>query len=321
MKIRDRIYGPFTVEEPVLIELMNSGAMQRLKGIAQNGLPGYLHTTGKDFSRFEHSVGVMLLLRKLGAGLEEQVAGLIHDVSHTAFSHLSDIVFGNWEKEDSQDNQHEQVVLYSDIPWVLSRNGIDTGSVIDIRKFGLLERESPALCADRVDYALRDFMFDFDAITPCLNDLAVHDGQLVFTSEKAANLFGFGYMSCQKEHWSGPDPKVRWYLFSQALRVALDENIVSKEDFYETDNYVLEKMNASNNAEISGLLEKLSGKIKFKIDEENPQVCLKNKWRFVDPAYVENGIIYKLSEVNAEYRLLLKDMKAKHEQGLKVVIL
>jgi len=50
-------------------------------------------------TRFDHSVGVMLLIRKLGAGsspasalLKEQVAALLHDVSHTAFSHVIDYV-------------------------------------------------------------------------------------------------------------------------------------------------------------------------------------------------------------------------------------
>ena len=44
-------------------------------------------------TRYEHSVGVMLLARRVGGGLREQVAALLHDVSHTAFSHVIDHVF------------------------------------------------------------------------------------------------------------------------------------------------------------------------------------------------------------------------------------
>ena len=37
----------------------------------------------------------MLLIKKLGGSVEEQIAGLLHDVSHTAFSHVIDYVFDN----------------------------------------------------------------------------------------------------------------------------------------------------------------------------------------------------------------------------------
>ena len=36
-----------------------------------------------------------MLLAKKGASLTEQIAGLIHDVSHTVFSHVIDRVVGN----------------------------------------------------------------------------------------------------------------------------------------------------------------------------------------------------------------------------------
>lgn len=35
----------------------------------------------------------MLLNRQLDASMEEQIVALLHDVSHTAFSHVIDYVF------------------------------------------------------------------------------------------------------------------------------------------------------------------------------------------------------------------------------------
>ena len=58
MNIHDRIYGEFKITEPVLTELIESPAIQRLKGIHQFGMPQrYYPYPG--FSRYEHSVGVM----------------------------------------------------------------------------------------------------------------------------------------------------------------------------------------------------------------------------------------------------------------------
>ena len=99
MDIKDEIYGEFKVAEPVLISLINSQPIQRLKGIDNYGIPKEMYQF-PGFSRFDHSLGVLLLLRRLGAGIEEQVAGLLHDVSHTAFSHVVDWAIGDSEKED-----------------------------------------------------------------------------------------------------------------------------------------------------------------------------------------------------------------------------
>ena len=55
-------------------------------------------------TRFEHSLGVFALLRRLRAPRREQVAGLLHDISHTAFSHAVDFVFTSEEQD-----HHEQL--------------------------------------------------------------------------------------------------------------------------------------------------------------------------------------------------------------------
>lgn len=70
MKYIDRVYGSFEITEPVILELINSSTLQRLNEIDQAGyqepyFPGTAH------SRFEHSVGVYLLLKIYNAPIEE----------------------------------------------------------------------------------------------------------------------------------------------------------------------------------------------------------------------------------------------------------
>lgn len=84
MTVFDKIYGREDIKEPVLQELLKTEPVLRLKGISQFGMPNRYYPF-KGFSRYEHSVGVMLLLGRLGASVEEQVAGLLHDVSHLRF--------------------------------------------------------------------------------------------------------------------------------------------------------------------------------------------------------------------------------------------
>lgn len=90
----DRIYGVLNVEEPVFAEIIAAPTFQRLQGINMGPWVPCRPFYSIPVSRYHHSIGVFMLLRRHGAPLAEQIAGLIHDVSHTAFSHLSDRLFG-----------------------------------------------------------------------------------------------------------------------------------------------------------------------------------------------------------------------------------
>ena len=54
-------------------------------------------------SRFEHSLGVCHLIKILNGSQKEQIAGLLHDIPHTAFSHVIDYVL-----ENKGENFHEK---------------------------------------------------------------------------------------------------------------------------------------------------------------------------------------------------------------------
>jgi HD superfamily phosphohydrolase len=98
MVYEDKVYGSFRIEEPVILDLIKSKPIQRLKDIEQGGYiplyynPKSLPLNKISHSRFEHSLVVFLLLKKFKASLVEQIAGLIHDASHAAFSHCIDYV-------------------------------------------------------------------------------------------------------------------------------------------------------------------------------------------------------------------------------------
>src|SRR3989344_2660429 len=157
MRYQDTLYGEFHITESVLIELISSPALKRLKGID----PGAYRKPffpGVPPSRFDHSIGVMLLLKKYRAPLEEQVAGLIHDVSHSAFSHGIDYILkrGTEKTQAHQDNIHHDFIKQSGIPAILSRHGFDLAYILDDSHFPLKETDIPDICADRLDYTFRD---------------------------------------------------------------------------------------------------------------------------------------------------------------------
>ena len=79
----------------------------------------------KDVTRFEHSLGVHVLLGRLAADLKQQVAGLLHDISHTAFSHAVDFLVTS-DEQDHHESLKPQMLDRPDIAarsiaWVSSR--------------------------------------------------------------------------------------------------------------------------------------------------------------------------------------------------------
>jgi len=63
MNYTDPIYGIVTIDEPVLTALIHSQAVQRLHNVLQHGITGLIGLT-TPITRFEHSLGVMLLVRR-----------------------------------------------------------------------------------------------------------------------------------------------------------------------------------------------------------------------------------------------------------------
>ncbi|MBI3984663.1 MAG: HD domain-containing protein [Candidatus Levybacteria bacterium] len=139
MLINDPVYGRQKIDSKVLIELIKSVPVQRLKKIAQFAIPDKYYFV-KNITRFEHSVGVMLLLRKLGASEKEQIAGLLHDVSHTAFSHLIDWVIGNAGGDESyQDERHKSFIKSNALAKILKKYSYKPQEIFEYKHFGLLE--------------------------------------------------------------------------------------------------------------------------------------------------------------------------------------
>lgn len=313
MVLEDKIYGRVEIDDPLLIELIGSRPLQRLKGIAQFGIPDkYYHLV--NYYRFEHCVGVMILLKKMGGSLEEQIAGLLHDVSHTAFSHLLDWVVGDGATENYQDNQHKKFLDKSEIPDILRKAGLDPDRISDYHHFGLLEREIPDLCADRIDYALKEFPFDI--AKKCYRHLIVKENMIVFDNEETALLFARSFLDKQKTHWGGFEAVSRYTLFAEVLKIALRENIIEKGDFWQDDEFVINKLITSKNKVILDRLDILENKSLEFLPKSD--VVKHKKFRYVNPLFVKYGKPHRLSEVNSKFKQELDKARKENEQGILI---
>ena len=254
-KLNDIIYS--SMEAPAIIKaLLNSRSLRRLGGIHHSGAiflvePRIKHT------RLEHSIGVCMLIRFLGGSELEQVAGLLHDLSHTAFSHVGDYVYGH-QDEDFHDQQFERLLLNSDIPKILEGFGYHADQVLQ-GEFGILERELPDLCADRLDYTLRDALYagliNRTQALAFLNTITVHDNRIVVPGADEANWINKIFQRLNAEFFNDPVNLYANFQLAEIIKQQLADGRLKDADLFKDDVFVLNKIRSSSDglAGINGI--------------------------------------------------------------------
>lgn len=238
------LYGTEVITEPVLIELLHSDAINRLHTINQYGVMKFL-MPDQVYTRYQHSVGVLYLLRRFNASLEEQVMGLLHDVSHTAFSHVADFLFDTiQDKYSYQDTIFEWYVAHTDLKEILERYNLSWISDISVRdQFKMLKDDLPHLCADRLEYNLYggylENLLTVDDIIVILNALEYQHEKWVFNDYKAAKMFAEVVLYLSTHIWSAD-----WncYVYSETARLlkhALTTHIITKDDLIFSDDVTI----------------------------------------------------------------------------------
>jgi putative nucleotidyltransferase with HDIG domain len=96
MRVPDPIHGLIEYNKKEE-KLVNSSTFQRLRGVKQLALANLVYP-GAHHTRFEHCIGTMQLAGRIAKKLELdevkieilRLAGLLHDIGHGPFSHVSE---------------------------------------------------------------------------------------------------------------------------------------------------------------------------------------------------------------------------------------
>ena len=314
MQIVDEIWGEFEVNEPVLIELLQSKELNRLRHISSAGYyPAIAENTHPQNTRYIHSVGVFLLLRRFGAPLLEQIAGLLHDVSHSAFSHTIDYIktdLDGQKTQSAQDAVHEKYLQKTSIPSILQKYGINLADILDDKKFPLKENDLPNICADRLDYTMRNIvifnLLSQEEIAKIRDSLIVANGSFVFENAKGANLFCNAFYFLNEHCWSGFPSAIMFAVSARLFRRALNLGIVSLADFYDfDDDYIIKKIqeNLDKDKKLKAFYDQLNLPPKaFENDLEAPIEPIFTKNRIVNPFVRLQDTFCRFADMDQTYK-------------------
>jgi len=297
MRWHDRVYGEVSVEDPGVLALIARPTFQRLRGIRQAG-PSAISYPFKNVTRFEHCLGVFVLLRRLGAEPKEQVAGLLHDISHTAFSHAVDFLVDS-EEQDHHEGLKPEFLKRPDMAAALDGLGYRTEDFFDDRVFPLLERSLPWLCADRLDYFFRDSLAcrvtTPEVVTQFLGHLTVVDGTIAFTDASVARLAADRFAEMNRDWWASAGESFIYNEFADALREAFTVGVLTRTDLLADDAHVLACLHSARSPAIEAKLHRISQFRPVMLEGFTPRVIPKTRW--IDPPVVAGKGYLRLSEI------------------------
>jgi HD superfamily phosphohydrolase len=243
--VNDFLYGKMELPA-VFADLLKTDALKRLAGIHQSGAI-FLVNPDICHSRLEHAIGVAMLIRMLGGSELEQVAGLLHDVSHTAFSHVGDYVFDNTD-EDYHEKVFAEVLCKSEVPDVLLSHGYNVNQIL-YGTFDILEQPLPSLCADRLDYTLRDGVhggiISRQRAREFLSAVVLKDGKIAVNAEIEVAWINEAFEKLNNELFKLPLHLYANGKMAELIKKFLNKGILVESDMFKTDTMLLNKIRTS----------------------------------------------------------------------------
>lgn len=324
----ETFYGAIEVEEPVLLELIDSPAFQRLKSIHQYGV-AYYTTHREEYNRYDHSIGVFTILRLKGASLEEQIAGLLHDVSHTAFSHVGDWIFAKENQvEDYQNSIHLLFLQQSGLEEILNKYNFTAHQVLPKEElFPALENKLPNLCADRIDYNIQGAYYQgfitYEEALSIFQDIQFVNPFWVSTNvqlmKKLVRFSLFMTQNC----WGSPINYMTSRALADALLRGIELEIFSYDDLhFGTDDAIWEKLTQSEDAIIQEKMHQVMQPHLYfcLVDLSGADWVIKSKFRGIDPWVAQGPTCVRVTSIDPDLKREYERVKSIMEMGWGIIV-
>jgi hypothetical protein len=105
-----------------------------------------------------------------------------------------------------------------------------------------------------------------------------------------------------------------FFLIAEAIKIALDDKLITEEDFFTDDEVLFDKLKSSSNIKIKQLLNRLCPGNEFVYEEEGKAEFFgQNKPRFVDPLVENEGKLIRVSELAPSLKYYFEEFSQKYK--------
>ena len=312
-----------------IIEYANVPDMQRLKGISMVSACEHTKLIPYKFfhTRYEHSLGVALIIWHFTKDKKQTIAGLYHDIATPSFSHVVDYIHGDYEKQESTEELTKTVIKNSkEIMKLLERDKILLDEIVDYHMYPIADNNSPRLAADRLEYTLSNGLVTQDAFSLEYID-RIYNNLRVLKNEDGEDEIGFGDINIAEEYLQRAT--IMWRLFSgnnennmimqfwtDILKKMVEEKYITEKDLYKfSEKEIVDKIIKCPNKKISEafLIFSNSTEVRRSEVEVKDKYCIsiKAKKRFTNPLVLINndGQAKRINEISEKGKIIIEEIK------------
>ncbi|WP_086347555.1 hypothetical protein [Candidatus Enterococcus clewellii] len=194
--------------------------------------------------------------------------------------------------------------------------------MLDDSKWFLLEQSVPDLCADRIDYTLREVHRYFDValeeIHAFISQLVVNEGKVCLRDLHSGEWFVRQYRKIVIDFFYDPLNVFSHEIVGKVLSYAIEAGEITLFDLMQTDTEVWEKIQAISDPEIVDFLTLLTTPIIFeRVDENGPYDGFqRKKVRYVDPLVLNQERYVRVSECSVEAKRIIEATLVDGNKGI-----
>ena len=306
---------------PFLARLSQTPPMERLRQVGMNcgceytDFPLFRHL--RPYSRFDHSIGVGLIVWHFTGSEAQSIAGALHDIATPVFAHTVDFLLGDHLTQEATESRTAELIAASpEIQTILTELGLTTEDVADYHRYPIADNDSPRLAADRLEYTLGN-LFNYGFCSPeqlreLYDDLCIgpnEDGnpELTFqTSEKAITFTELALKASRI--YVADEDRFSMEMLASLLRLGLERGVLSPRHLHTTEPEVMHHL--LSDSDCAAKWQQFRAFSAVRQEPEQPEngcwIRVPAKLRCIDPLVLEKG---RVSQWSSQCRALLEEFQ------------
>ena len=288
--------------------------LQRLKGIGLFCGCDYtsLFPIKTFYSRYDHSLGVALIIWHFTHDKKQTIAGLLHDVSSPVFSHAIDFFNGDYLQQESTEERNIQILEQdSMLHTLLKRDGISFEEISDYKRYPIADNPRPQLSADRLEYTLATYLFvlhgSINTVKNIYQDLYIDYNEISFSHLEPVLAFMHSMHQTNLFYLSNED-KLALQLLADILKMMYHNKLITMDDLYSlTESEIIHRILASPYKEYFHYFQTMTSIHESDTPVNNYyHISLDVKRRYIDPLLCGK----RISTQSEEAASLIHDIKS-----------